>query len=66
MVYSSEHPATATLELLVHVKRAQLLSDHYSMITAEVPDGVIRSLDLSALPEGWNALEGDRSEYRYR
>ena len=57
VVYTSEHPAVATLELLVHLKRAQLLRDHYSMIAAEVPDALVRSLDLNALPEGWNAPE---------
>ena len=57
MVYASEHPATAALEILVHVKRAQLLRDHYSVIEAEVPDTLIRSLDLDALPEGWDASE---------
>ncbi len=57
MVYASEHPAVAALELLVHLKRAQLLRDHYSVIAAEVPDALIRSLDPSALPEGWNTPE---------
>ena len=41
----------------MHVKRAQLLRDHYSMVTAEVPDALVRSLDLNALPEGWDAPE---------
>ena len=57
MVYTGEHPATAALEILVHVKRAQLLRDHYSMVAAEVPDALVRSLDLGALPEGWDAPE---------
>ena len=41
----------------MHVKRAQLLRDHYSMIEAEVPGALVRSLDLDALPEGWDAAE---------
>ncbi len=41
----------------MHVKRAQLLRDHYSVITAEVPDALVRSLDLDALPKGWDAPE---------
>ena len=27
------------------------------MVTAEVPDALVRSLDLAALPEGWDASE---------
>ena len=37
------------------MKRAQLLRDHYSIIAAEVPDTLVRNLDLEALPEGWDA-----------
>ncbi len=57
VVYTSLHPATAVLEVLVHVKRAQLLRDAYVMIAAEVPDELIRSLDPAALPRGWDAAE---------
>ena len=57
VVYTSEHPATAALEILVHVKRSQLLRDHYSVIVAEVPDDLIAQLDPAALQKGWDAPE---------
>ena len=51
----SEHPATAALEILVHVKRSQLLRDDYSLITAQVPDEFVVTLDVAALKRGWDA-----------
>ena len=56
VVYCSEHPATAALEVLVHLKRAQVLRD-YVIVSAEVPDAHVQGLDLTALPERWDALE---------
>lgn len=57
IVYTAEHPAAAVLEVLVHLKRAQLLRDAYVMVEVEVPDGLIRSLDPAALRDGWDAAE---------
>jgi RES domain-containing protein len=55
VVYTSEHPAVAVLELLVHVKRAQLLRDSFVMIPAEVPDYLVNALDPGVLPPRWDA-----------
>lgn len=56
VVYTSEHPATAVLEVLVHAERPQLLRDSFVMLSAEVDDTLVRTLDVSALPARWNEL----------
>lgn len=56
VVYTSEQPATAVLEVLVHAERPQLLRDSFVMLSAEVDDDLIRILDATALPIGWNEL----------
>lgn len=57
LVYTSEHPAVAALEVLVHVKRAQLLKDSFVMIEAVIPDESIVTLDPKALTAGWDSIE---------
>lgn len=48
MVYCSDHPATALLEILVHIN-AQNLPPTYQLLEIEVPDSVsIASPDLTA------------------
>ncbi|MEX2535646.1 MAG: RES family NAD+ phosphorylase [Trueperaceae bacterium] len=60
VVYTSEHPAVAAMELLVHVKRSQLLRDSYLMIPVEVPDDLVETLNPVALSPGWNSPEESR------
>lgn len=55
IVYTSENRATAALEILVHVKRAQLLRDDYVIFELDVPDDLVATLEPHALPEGWDA-----------
>jgi len=55
VVYTSENRAAAALEILVHVKRAQLLRDDYIIFELEIPDALVATLDARALPEGWDA-----------
>lgn len=55
VVYASENRATAALEILVHVKRAQLLRDDYVIFALDVPDDLVATLEPYALAEGWDA-----------
>jgi len=54
VVYTSEQPGVAVLEVLVHAERPQLLRDSFMMLSAEVDDDLVRTLDVAALTEGWN------------
>jgi RES domain-containing protein len=55
IVYTSENRATAALEILVHVKRAQLLRDDYVIFELDIPNNLIATLDPEVLTEGWDA-----------
>ena len=55
VVYTSENRATAALEILVHVRRAQLLRDAYVIFKLDVPDKLVSVLDPHALVRGWDA-----------
>lgn len=44
------------LEVLVHAERPQLLRDSFVMLSAEVDDTLVRTLDASALPARWDEL----------
>lgn len=55
VVYASENRATAALEILVHVRRAQLLRDDYIIFELDVPDELVATLEPRVLPEGWDA-----------
>lgn len=55
VVYASENRATAALEILVHVRRAQLLRDDYVIFELDVPDDLVATLEPRALAEGWDA-----------
>ena len=52
-VYTSEHAATAVLEILVHMGPEHFRERHV-LITAEIPDDVrIETLDIKSLPTDW-------------
>ena len=57
VVYTSTHPSTAVLEILVHVRCADLLRDAYTMISADIPSALILDLDTGKLPAGWDAAQ---------
>lgn len=61
IVYASDHPSTAVLEVLVHVKRARLLRDDYLLIAVDVPDDLVLELDPAAVAAGWDAPEETRA-----
>ncbi|TPJ52075.1 MULTISPECIES: RES family NAD+ phosphorylase [unclassified Mesorhizobium] len=50
IVYCADHPATALLEILVHVD-VEDLPPTFQLLEIEVPDGV--SIAVRDLPEGW-------------
>lgn len=50
IVYCTDHPAAALLEILVHVDREDLPS-RYQLLGIDVPDGAI--IQAPALPDGW-------------
>lgn len=55
IVYASENRATAALEILVHVRRAQLLRDDYVIFQLDIPDDIVATLKPGVLAEGWDA-----------
>jgi RES domain-containing protein len=61
VVYLSEHRSTVALEILVHVKRVQLLRDAYVIFAVDIPDALMLTVDLKALPQGWDAQPGTRA-----
>ena len=64
VVYTSEHPATALLEVLVHAERPQLVRDSFVMLSADVPENLVRTLEITSLAAGWNALGDSRVAQR--
>jgi RES domain-containing protein len=54
LVYGSDSIALAALELLVHLKRADVLA-HYTVFELEVADDQVLSLEQDALPKDWQA-----------
>jgi RES domain-containing protein len=52
VVYGSESVALATLEMLVGLQDAALLST-YSVIQVEFPDRLVETLNPTALPSSW-------------
>jgi RES domain-containing protein len=60
-VYVSEQRATAALEILVHVKRAQLLRDTYVIFEVTIPDALVLMVELAAIPPGWDAYPETRA-----
>lgn len=53
MAYASESVALATLEVLVGLQAAALLSA-YSLIEVEFPEHLVEVFDRRALPSTWN------------
>jgi RES domain-containing protein len=54
LVYTSESPALAALELLVGLREAAFLGG-YSLLSIELPDAAIADLDRSLLPPDWRS-----------
>lgn len=54
ILYTSESIALAALELLVHLRRGQVLGS-YQLLTLSIPDSSVRRLDPSDLPLDWRA-----------
>jgi len=52
MIYTSDCVSLSALELLVHLHRAEVLNQ-YQLITLQIPDDGVMSLDESALPDDW-------------
>lgn len=50
IVYCADHPATALLEILVHVD-AEDMPETYQLLEIEVPDGV--TITSPGLPDDW-------------
>lgn len=54
ILYASESTALAALELLVHLRRGQVLAS-YRVFTLSIPDASVRQLGESDLPSDWRA-----------
>lgn len=54
MCYVSETASLTILETLVHIDSVQLI-DIYTLLSIDVPDGLLLQAKMSALPEQWNA-----------
>ena len=52
ILYASESIALAALELLVHLRRGQVLGG-YRLFTLSIPDASVHRLDASDLPADW-------------
>lgn len=56
VVYTSADPALATLEILVGLQDATLLSTAYVLCSAGVVDAMAEHLDASTLPDSWQSF----------
>lgn len=54
VVYASDSVSLATLELLVHLHRSEVLN-RYALLSLDVPDTDIMTLDETALPRNWRS-----------
>ncbi len=52
VLYAADSISLAALELLVHLHRSTILN-HYVLVTVELPDKAILTLDNQALPPDW-------------
>ncbi|WP_431225417.1 RES family NAD+ phosphorylase [Serratia sp. L9] len=52
MVYLSETASLTMLETLVHINAPQLL-DKFTLLSIDVPDDQIQTVDLTSLPPDW-------------
>jgi RES domain-containing protein len=55
MLYTSDSRALCVTEIAVHTPLG-ILPDNYKLITIEIPDNAISSLDVSSIPNKWNAF----------
>ena len=53
IVYLSDHPALCLLEILVHVELEDEMPDTYQLLSVDVPNHLIESLDSDLLPADW-------------
>jgi RES domain-containing protein len=55
IVYLSDHPTSALIEVLVHLEiDVDDVPDSYQLVTVEVPDEITTdSIDIGALPGAW-------------
>lgn len=51
--YTSDHPSTALLELLVNASAAKLSAEGYVVVRLDVPDDAVLRIALDALPLDW-------------
>jgi len=56
VLYCSESLALASMELLVHIQRNQVLQNQYNSIKIEFSETHVNALDLGYLPQGWDAM----------
>jgi len=57
MVYTSANLQLATIELLVHLPRIDIIYQNYSIVPLSIPEKLIHKLSETDLPEGWNNYE---------
>jgi len=55
MLYTSESRALCVTEIAVHTPLG-IIPDNYQLISIELPDSAVLSVDLSELLKGWNSL----------
>jgi RES domain-containing protein len=55
VVYLADHPASALLEVLVHLEvDVEDLPTHYQLLAIDAPDGIaVTTLDAASLPADW-------------
>ena len=53
IVYLSDHPALCLLEMLVHVEREADLPDTFQLLSVEVSEQLLDTLDQSLLSADW-------------
>jgi RES domain-containing protein len=61
LVYTSEHPALAAMEILVQAIPEKLLLRAYIVIAARFDDSLMDDLERKALPKNWAANPVPRS-----
>lgn len=62
MIYTSDTPSLALLEMLVHSVPKSF--EHYHIIPCEFDDSLIETADLSLLPVSWEKLDSIDAEYQ--
>lgn len=54
IVYLSDHPALCLLEILVHIELEEEMPDTYQLLSVDVPEHLIASLDPALLSPDWH------------